>query len=110
MDDWNAYKPSVEGSRQAIVFPFFVGALSGKSGIGLDIGCGQGDLTGVVADVVGGSLVGFDINDEDINRARKNWVERFDSFAAMSRRMRFLRLVSSSTSPLATVVYVIFPT
>lgn len=68
--EWNEYKTKVAGSRQAIVFPFFERALTGKEGIGIDIGCGDGDLTKHIAKYINVHMVGIDISSAHIKEAR----------------------------------------
>lgn len=70
--DWDAYKAKVEGSRRVIVFPFFVEQLKGVNGVGVDVGCGHGDLTHLVAQVSGSSVVGIDSDEERLALARIN--------------------------------------
>jgi len=55
---WQGYERTVRGSREVIVFPFFENHLRGKQGVGLDVGCGHGDLTKRIASVIKGRLVG----------------------------------------------------
>ena len=58
--NWEEYKPLAETSRDIIVLPFFSNALKGKSGVWLDIGCGNGDLTRHIAKNAHFQIVGID--------------------------------------------------
>ncbi len=76
---WNEYKSAVKGSRDAIMIPWFVGAIKSVSltdRIGLDIGCGDGDLTKTVSKMTDLKMLGVDINQEDIDKAN---IERSDT-------------------------------
>lgn len=63
--DWDVYKAQVDASRRLIVFPFFSKNLSAREGVGVDIGCGNGDLTAYIARTSSMSLVGID-KDQDL--------------------------------------------
>lgn len=67
--NWETYKQQVAGSREVIVFPFFLAQLSGASGTGVDIGCGNGDLT---AHISGSTrrVVGVDCDKQLLKDAR----------------------------------------
>jgi ubiquinone/menaquinone biosynthesis C-methylase UbiE len=69
--DWTTYKTEVVISRDIIIFPFFEKHLETKSGIGLDIGCGDGDLTNHVAAQSSARFVGIDISQMDLEKARQ---------------------------------------
>ena len=69
--EWVDYKKSVSSSRDAIVFPYYRDALSGCKGIGVDIGCGDGDLTSELAEQNSTKIIGFDLNGKDIENAQK---------------------------------------
>jgi SAM-dependent methyltransferase len=69
--EWNEYKAAVEGSRREIVFPYFGSKFKDRRGPGLDIGCGDGDLTAYIAEAANCSIVGIDIVSHAIGDARK---------------------------------------
>lgn len=68
--DWGEYKSGVAGSREVIVFPFFEHKLSGKTGNGLDVGCGDGELTARIASLTSSHVVGVDCDLPALQRAR----------------------------------------
>jgi len=67
--NWGEYKRAVEKSREFIVFPFFDEHLSRQKGIGVDIGCGDGDLTHHLSSRWLLSLVGVDKDIGSLNIA-----------------------------------------
>ena len=72
---WNEYKSAVKGSREAIIMPWFKRVIERESlseGIGLDVGCGDGDLTRKVAHATNLKMIGIDIVNENINRANES--------------------------------------
>lgn len=69
--EWDEYREQVASSRELIVHPFFLRNLSGLGGIGLDIGCGDGDITAAVAQEASGLVVGIDLDDVQITRAKE---------------------------------------
>ena len=69
--NWLNYKKSVLASREIIVFPFFQESLSSVQGIGIDIGCADGDLTAFLSENLGVEIIGVDHNSDDVERARK---------------------------------------
>lgn len=73
--NWDQYKTEVAGSRAVIVFPFFESSLSNSSGIGVDVGCGNGDLTSHIAKSANASVVGTDSDGKSLQEARKNHPE-----------------------------------
>lgn len=70
--DWEKYKYDVAKSREEIVFPFFKNHIVGKSGIGIDLGCGDGDLTSHLVMWSNVSMVGVDRDYKSLEKARQN--------------------------------------
>jgi SAM-dependent methyltransferase len=68
--EWEVYKTHVDGSRRLIVYPFFEKHLSHKEGVGVDVGCGNGDLTAHIDQVSSGSVVGIDKDQKSLEQAR----------------------------------------
>lgn len=68
--EWKEYKSKVAMSREVIVFPFFRRHTSEHKGVGLDIGCGDGDLTCHVAVSTEVTMIGIDNQAESLTLAR----------------------------------------
>lgn len=68
--DWKQYKSSVARSREVIVFPFFDFHAPSLRGTGLDIGCGDGDLTSHVSRAANVKMVGVDLDEPSLVSAR----------------------------------------
>lgn len=72
---WNSYKVKVMESRDKIVVPLLIDNISGiDNGIGLDIGCGDGDLTSIIIEKSKIQFLGIDKDEKliEIARGRKN--------------------------------------
>lgn len=67
----SSYRSSITGSRETIVFPFFESNLATLSGNGLDVGCGDGELTARIAAANGTHIVGLDCDKTALDRARE---------------------------------------
>lgn len=65
------YRASIAGSREVIVFPFFESRLIRKTGNGLDIGCGDGELTARIASINDSHVVGLDCDAASLKDARQ---------------------------------------
>lgn len=68
--DWKNYKSNVVKSREIIVFPFFDNHAEKMQGIGIDIGCGDGDLTDHVSHSTNAKMVGVDLDEPSLAAAR----------------------------------------
>ncbi len=68
--DWKQYKSVVAKSRELIVFPFFDSHMASFQGTGLDIGCGDGDLTSRVSRTANVKMVGVDLDEPSLAEAR----------------------------------------
>lgn len=71
--DWmnGSYRACIAGSREVMVFPFFDSKLANKSGNGLDIGCGDGELTARIGSVTQSHVVGLDCDSRALKVARQ---------------------------------------
>ncbi|MDP2854063.1 MAG: class I SAM-dependent methyltransferase [Smithellaceae bacterium] len=69
---WEKYKPLVADSRDLIVIPTLSTNLSGVDGPGLDVGCGDGDLTKIIACHLNTTIFGIDLNNKLIENANKS--------------------------------------
>jgi SAM-dependent methyltransferase len=67
--NWENYKKAVSDSRDAVIIPTITENLLEVKGIGLDVGCGDGDLTEVIANSIRRTLFGIDINSNYIDKA-----------------------------------------
>ncbi|MEI6297725.1 MAG: methyltransferase domain-containing protein, partial [bacterium] len=68
---WKNYKNKVVESRDLIIVPTLMAELTGLSGSGLDVGCGDGDLTNILSKSIQETIYGIDIDKEKIEEARK---------------------------------------
>jgi len=58
--EWGEHKHLAESSRQIIVIPYLLRALSAASSPCIDIGCGSADLTSTISSKLNLSIVGID--------------------------------------------------
>ena len=58
--DWEEHKRLAESSRRVIVIPYLSHALGAASSPCIDIGCGSADLTSILSQRLGLSIVGID--------------------------------------------------
>lgn len=66
---WESYRKEVSDSRELVIIPAIIDGLSGVSGIGIDVGCGDGDLTEVISAKFKCTIFGVDINERLIDKA-----------------------------------------
>lgn len=71
--DWATYSAQVTGSRQIIAFPFFEEHLAGKTGVGVDLGCGVGELSDRISKSSSAVIVGFDLNEKTLKQGRATY-------------------------------------
>jgi SAM-dependent methyltransferase len=67
--NWENYKKAVSDSRDLVIIPTITENLLGVKGVGLDVGCGDGDLTEIIANSMMCTLFGIDINRQCIAKA-----------------------------------------
>lgn len=68
---WKNYKNKVVDSRDMIIVPTLMAELTGLSGSGLDVGCGDGDLANILSKSIQATIYGIDIDKDNIEEARK---------------------------------------
>jgi SAM-dependent methyltransferase len=66
---WSDYRDRVTSSREVMIFPFFKRVLAGIDGIGIDIGCGDGELATELAEVSTAKIVGVDLDSNHVTKA-----------------------------------------
>ncbi|HEV7165949.1 MAG TPA: class I SAM-dependent methyltransferase [Gammaproteobacteria bacterium] len=71
LDIWTNYKSKVQGSREVLLWPWLLSNAKSFKGVGVDLGCGDGEYTERVAALAGDEVVGFDSDLALINIARK---------------------------------------
>jgi trans-aconitate methyltransferase len=67
---WTEYKDIVRSSRAIIAIPIIEEHLADASGIGVDLGCGDGEIAAKLCKRNGISIIGVDIDKGLISRAR----------------------------------------
>lgn len=84
---WNNYKNKVMDSRDKIVVPLLMDNISDIDvGIGLDVGCGDGDLTSIIIDKSKIQFLGIDIDEKLIKIARGRNINGIFSVGDLSNR------------------------
>ena len=66
---WQDYKEKVSDSRDLVIKPTLLAKLDGMIGPGLDLGCGDGDLSKYLASQLNVKVFGIDICENNINIA-----------------------------------------
>jgi SAM-dependent methyltransferase len=85
--NWNIYKNKVKDSRDQIVVPLLIDNISGiEAGIGLDVGCGDGDLTNEIISKSKIQFLGIDIDEKLIKIARERNINGYFSVGDLSKR------------------------
>lgn len=66
---WQDYKEKVSESRDLVIKPTLLAKLDGMIGPGLDLGCGDGDLSKYIASQLNVKIFGIDIDENNIKLA-----------------------------------------
>ena len=69
---WDEYKKKVQSSRDLIVIPELFENLKNIQGLGVDVGCGDGDLTDLISDKLNLKVIGIDLDSASIKKAKQN--------------------------------------
>ena len=79
---WLEYKNIVRSSRAVIAIPVIEDNLAALSGIGVDIGCGDGEIAARICKIPNVSIIGIDIDKDLISHARELELENGRFFTA----------------------------
>lgn len=78
--NWIKHKSQVLDSRHYIIVPSISKILGNVTGKGLDVGCGDGEITSILAREKNTSICGIDINESEIDQANASNNNNLTSF------------------------------